>query len=282
MEKFGIGLDYKYLDRYNESIGAVVRESSKQLSHVSIVGIDNVEEAAKFKDMVPNLPVIHHLSGIAPCGLDGPDLSRMKELDTVSLALEAVWCGEDIGIWKIGKYDLPYFAPPLFTREIATFAAAGVREVQGLSSIPFLAEVPSVGSVIGDLALGDFFSILMDEGGCGIVADLSHIYSYALAKDKKWCEIVRSFPIAGVREIHIAGGRVSKRSPNRYVDSHSDAILPPILQMLEEIVPRAQNLEAITFEVGVNLDGDVFKRDFDRVARSLSKIGFECPICPNG
>lgn len=260
----------KYMDRYNNSIHAALRNQQTPLSHLSIVGISQTHEAQDFLALAGDRPVIHHLSGISPCSIQGPDLQRLSQQETFSKSMRVPWCCEDIGLWNIGSYDLPYFAPPLFTEEVAHFVAQGIRAMQDVISVPFLAEVPSVSCIIGELSLADFFRILVEETNCGIVLDISHVYSVACASQSNWQDVLKDFPMHRVREIHIAGGRLNDKHPDRYIDSHSDYIMDEVYEILDHVIAQMPGIEAVTYEVGVALDDEKFLYDFARLSERLN------------
>lgn len=267
---FGLGLDMKYMDRYSNSIRSALRNQQTSLSHLSIVGISKAQEAQDFLALAGDRPVIHHLSGISPCSIYGPDLQRLSRQENFSKSMQVPWCCEDIGLWTIGSYDLPYFAPPLFTEEIAHFVAQGIRSIEDNISVPFLAEVPSVSCVIGELSLADFFRILVEETRCGIVLDISHVYSIARASRSSWQEVLEGFPVNKVREVHIAGGRLNEKHPDRYIDSHSDYIMDEVYEILDHVIKQIPSIEAVTYEVGVALDDEKFLYDFARLSERLN------------
>jgi uncharacterized protein (UPF0276 family) len=279
---FGLGLDMKYMDRYNNSIHAALRNQQTPLSHLSIVGISQPQEAQEFLALAADRPVIHHLSGISPCSIQGPDLQRLSQQESFSKSMQVPWCCEDIGLWSIGSYDLPYFAPPLFTEEVAHFVAQGIRAMQDMISVPFLAEVPSVSCIIGELSLADFFRILVEESGCGIVLDISHVYSVARASQSTWQEVLEGFPAHRVREIHIAGGRLNDKHPDRYIDSHSDYILDEVYEILDQAIAQIPGIEAVTYEVGAALDDEKFLYDFARLSERLKKHHYSPGILQYG
>lgn len=274
MFSFGLGVDHKYIEDYNSQIKQLVFENSENISHLSVVGLTDILSAENFVQSTKHKCFIHHLSNISPCGPDGPDLNRLEIQDDISQTLQAKWSCEDIGIWNLdGKY-LPYFAPPLFTAEVAEYTARGIKELISNSSIPFAAENPSVTYVLGDLGLGEFFEELVILSGCSLVLDISHIYSYALATKRNAIEILKSYPLKHVIEIHIAGGRISKISNQRYVDSHSDQILPSVYDLLDFAIKNSPKLKAVTYEVGVNLSGETFVAECLKLEKSLQMAKF--------
>lgn len=278
MSCIGFGVDYQFQARYPHGLQQLLQRNAARLSHVSAVAIPTVEAAREVKSWCGDLPIIHHLSNVAPANPEGADLSRLAHLDEISRALAAAWCGEDIGIWSLGPYDIPYFVPPLFEADVAERTCEQIRLVMQRSSVPFLAEVPSCAFVAGRLTLGDYFRILVEGTGCGIVLDLSHVLSYALATDGDAMTVLRSLPLDHVGELHIAGGRVDQRFRFRYIDSHSDPVLDSVLELLRASVASCRNLRAITYEIGVQLTERLIEQDLTRIERAATECGFQARI----
>jgi uncharacterized protein (UPF0276 family) len=270
----GLGLDYKFSDRYPGGLEGLCNRYRDRLTHLSVVALPTRESARAFKSLAGRCAILHHLSDIAPANPHGPDLARLELQDTISRELGAVWCGEDIGIWSLGPYNLPYFAPPIFDADVADEVARQIARVQAACSIPFLAEIPSCSFVTGRLTLGEFFWRLVRGSDCGIVLDVSHVYSYALITGRDPFDVLRSLPLSHVREAHVAGGHVDPEHPFRYVDTHSDPILPEVLALLSDAVRLSPRLRGITYEIGVRLTTQQIDDDLARLETLLASADY--------
>jgi uncharacterized protein (UPF0276 family) len=270
----GLGLDYKFSDRYPGGLAGLCDRYRNRLTHLSVVALPSRESARAFKTLAGRSAILHHLSDIAPANPRGPDLARLELQDAISRELCAVWCGEDIGIWSLGPYDLPYFAPPVLDADVAEHVARQIARVQAACSIPFLAEIPSCSFVTGGLTLGEFFWRLVQGSDCGIVLDVSHVYSYALVTGRDPFEVLRSLPLSHVCEAHVAGGHVDPEHPFRYVDTHSDPILLEVLALLSDAVGLCPRLRAVTYEIGVRLTTEQIDADLARLETLLEGAGY--------
>lgn len=94
-----------------------------------------------------------------PAGIDGLRPDVLENQSNISNALQAAWCLEDIGIWNVGPYNLPYFAAPVLCESVLAMTIEGVKRIQQVSSIPFCAEIPSFSIAAGDMTLGEFFIV---------------------------------------------------------------------------------------------------------------------------
>lgn len=276
LPRLGFGLDAQYAARYPGGLEGLCCTYHDRLSHLSIVGIANEAQAQSFsKRCADGLPIIHHLPGIAPADPEGPKLDRLRRLDRLSRVMDAMWICEDIAIWSIGPYALPYFTPPIFEPDIADRIADGIVRMQEVSSVPFCAEIPSCSIVVGTMALGAFFERIVEASGCGLVADVSHIYSYAIARGLRPLDVLRSLPLERVWELHIAGGHLDPLSSRRYLDTHSEPVIEPIIALLHEAVTTCPNLRAVTYEVGVGLSCEDLRFDLDRLDNVLNDTSWK-------
>jgi uncharacterized protein len=271
----GFGIDAQYTARYPHGLQNLCLRYHDRLTHLSVVSLRNVRQAEWFKrECAKGLPIIHHLSNVAPADVDGPHLNRLQLLDDISRELKAIWSCEDIGIWSLGPYGIPYFAPPVFEAEVADNVAEGVRSVLERSSVDFLAEIPSCSFVIGKMTLGNFFHRLVERAKCRLVLDVGHVYSYALFRGEEPNRVLQSLPLTAVRELHVAGAKISPRYEYRYIDTHCDPILKEVEELLLLAVETCPELRCITFELGFSISADLIESELDRLEKTLNRVAW--------
>lgn len=251
MKNIGIGIDYQHRNSYEITFEELITNLIDCLSHLSIVGLTNEREVQKFLSLSKKTPIIHHLTNIAPAGVEGLNIVELEKQYNFTKKLKARWCVEDIGIWNIGPYNIPYFSPPVLCEPVLEQTINGINLLQSKISVPFLAEVPSCSFVAGNMDLGIFFQNLVKETNCSIVLDVSHIYSYAIYCDESCVDILKRFPLSSVKEIHIAGGSVHPIHKWRYRDTHNEPIMSEILELLKISIKQCPSLQAITYEIGI-------------------------------
>ncbi|MGW7522693.1 multinuclear nonheme iron-dependent oxidase [Streptomyces sp. NPDC054783] len=270
--RLGFGLDWQYRDRYPQSMAELRTKYDGRLSHLSVVSLPSAGDARVFMDeCARGLPVVHHLPGVAPAAPGGPNLELYTRLEAVSDVLDAVWTCEDIGLWSIGPYPLPYFTPPLFEPELADHVVEGIRTLHRLGRYPFVPEIPSCTLAVGRMSLGDFFHRVTDGADCDLLLDVAHVFSYAVAARRPFAEVLRSLPLERVVEIHVAGGYIDPTFDNRYLDTHSHSVAPAVIDLLQEAVAASPRLRAVTYEIGVGLDAGNLDEDFGRIEELLAQ-----------
>src|SRR5258708_5165922 len=142
----GLGLDYH--DSGRRSLSEFYKLVRSRINHASVVGLSGPRDADHFLSFVDGLPIIHHLSNVAPANPGGVVWTNLNLQDRLSRQMRAVWCNEDIGVWNLGPYNIPYFTPPPLEEEVADVVAENILRLQEKCSIPFLAEIPSCSFVV--------------------------------------------------------------------------------------------------------------------------------------
>jgi uncharacterized protein (UPF0276 family) len=244
-----VGLGFDYVDLNPGLLESLLGRVHGTISHLSVMTIRSETDAEAFRVAAGTLPIIHHLSNIAPADPRGPNMTLLRKQDRISRTLRAIWCNEDIGSWDLGPYFLPSFAPPLFESDVAEFVSEGIRKVQQASSVPFLPEIPACSFHAGRLSLGQFFTHVVEGTNSFLLADLSHVYSYALAVDQEPRQVLETLPLHRVWHIHVAGGFSASDDPTYYYDSHDRLTPEPILELMRHAITRCPNLRAVTFEI---------------------------------
>ncbi|MDF7628961.1 DUF692 family protein [Erwiniaceae bacterium L1_55_4] len=272
ISRVGLGIDYTH--SYGQKLSELIKLARNGISHLSVVAIPDLKTAKKFQHAYSDFPIIHHFSGMEPAGIDGLRMDVLDKQNDMSNILQASWCLEDIGIWNVGPYNLPYFAAPVLCESVLRMTIEGVKKIQEVSGIPFCAEIPSFSIAAGDMSLGEFFTKLVDETGCGLVLDISHVFSYAIYFDESPASVLHSLPLDAVKEIHIAGGSVHPKYNWRYRDTHSEKIVEEVFPLLEDALKNCKNLKAVTYELGVGITTEVITVDLENIENSCEKMSF--------
>lgn len=271
--RLGFGLDWQYRGLYPQPMPELCARYADRLSHLSCVSLPSETDARTFVETCAgDLPVVHHLPGVAPAAPEGPNLELFTRLEAVSEALDAVWTCEDIGLWSVGPYPLPYFTPPLFEREVADHVVTGINKLHEVSRFPFVPEIPSCTLAVGRMGLGDFFHRVTDGADCDLLMDVAHVFSYAVAAGQPFDKVLKSLPLDRVVEIHVAGGHIDATYENRYLDTHSHSVTPEVIDLMQEAVSLSPRLRAVTYEIGVGLDAEQLDTDFARIEQLLEEI----------
>ncbi len=122
---------------------------------------------------------------------------------------------------------------------------------------------------------GEFLHELIKPINGFLILDLHNIYCQAENFKTDFMDLVRSYPLEKVREIHISGGSwqnsiYSKAIKKVRRDTHDDKVPAKILEVLPEVLKLCPNLQYIIFErLGTSLmdekDKVQFRKDFLKI-----------------
>lgn len=110
----------------------------------------------------------------------------------------------------------------------------------------------------GEITDGDFFAAVAEASDSGIVLDLHNLWCNERNGRQSVAEALARVPLDRVWEIHLAGGM---EMSGYWLDAHSGAVPPEVLEIAAGLIPRLSNLGALIFEVlpehlsGIGLDG---------------------------
>jgi uncharacterized protein (UPF0276 family) len=169
------------------------------------------------------------------------------------------------GVLEVG---VPLPLPP--TVEAAALVASRAAALGVRYPVPFLLENPA--HYLADLPGDDeiegetgLMNRITEDGGCWQLLDLHNLYCNSL----NFAADVRAL-LGGVRldrviEIHVAGGSWRE---GVYMDGHDGRVPEPVWELLEEVLPRAENVAGLVFEVAdepwPRLEPDVIEGELER------------------
>lgn len=248
------------------------------------------EEASLFAEMEARLAATPALFHPVHLNLFGPELETPRALAELELHARAVgspWVSNDVAWWHTRGRAFPgylYLAPP-FDRAALDDAIAHALHVQASLDRPLLLENPAVLCARGDLHVVDFMNALHEETGLGLLFDAGHFYSHQLARGLPLLDGLDRLNADAIYEVHLAGGVVVTRGEQRlYIDDHPQPVRDEVLAITEALLPRAQNLCALTFEGDGQSEGaaaSMLARLRPWIARARHD-GVEAPVPSSG
>ncbi len=123
---------------------------------------------------------------------------------------------------------------------------------------------------------GEFLKKLLEPVNGFLILDLHNIYCQASNFKIDPIELVKSYPLDKVKEIHVSGGSwadvsTSKNKVRR--DTHDEAVPKEVLALLKEALPLCKNVEYIIFErLGNTIKTEKDKLQFAKDFKKIKKI----------
>jgi uncharacterized protein (UPF0276 family) len=171
--------------------------------------------------------------------LDCEHLARLKSLcdryQPESFSEHLAWSTHD-GIFFNDLLPLPY------TEETLARIAEHIDDVQTTLGRQMLLENPSTYVQFAESAIpeAEFLAEISRRTGCGLLLDVNNVFVQAKNHALDAREYLRNFPLARVREIHLAGHaeQTDETGAPLLIDAHGSPVAEPVWTLYEEVLAR--------------------------------------------
>lgn len=187
---------------------------------------------------------------------------------------------EHFGFMTAGNFHRSAPLPVPLTSATLSLGQSRIRQLADICGIPVGLENLALAFGPKDVAeQGVFLKHLISVVDGFLLLDLHNIYCQLCNFDVDPIELLESYPLDKVKEIHISGGSWSHppSSLNKAIrrDTHDHAVPEEIFELLQLALPRCPHVEAIIFErigntILNNADAEHYREDFFRI-KSLVK-----------
>jgi len=256
---------------YNDHVRRVLDRAPTAVDHLSIVPdvlqVDHVRHGrrsarGRFADveivadvvleLARDFPMVGHGVGLSigsPRALDRGYVNRMRSWVE---RLRLLWYSEHLSFFRLRRgstaaHDAGLACPLPCDRAVQVAVARRAAAVQAALGVPFLLEngVSYVAPVDDDMCEPEFLNGLCAGANTGLLLDLHNLYVNSRNLGVDAAAALEALDAATVREIHIAGG---DDLLGYYTDAHSGSTPEPVWALLRRVLPRLEQLQAITFE----------------------------------
>jgi uncharacterized protein (UPF0276 family) len=221
-----------------------------------------------------DLPGRKVLCGLgAPAGQGTPGRgARLPELERMIDRLAPAWVSEELAFDRAGTLqgEFPTLVRLPVRQSLAGLSAA-VRAVRSLGdrlSVPFA--VKNVASYLrprpDEMSDGAFLAGVVETAGCGLVIDVSSLWTSARHGRQAQDALVAELPLHRVWELRVGREGVP---PAGRPDARTGGVPDEILGFVRRLVPRLPALRALVLEVGPRsallLGADGLRREIERL-----------------
>jgi len=168
--------------------------------------------------------------------------------DALIDALDIAWHSEHLGYTTVDGEFLGTMLVPPRTTEVLDLIVDRVTTIQRRYAKPFLLEnvvnlFPDPG---GEFTPAGFLNEIVRRTGCGLVFDAYNLECDVHNGLSETDAFLDELNLEAVREIHVACGTEDR---GLQVDVHSRVTRNQTLELLQRVLPRTPNVEAVIFEI---------------------------------
>src|SRR5581483_6931902 len=136
--------------------------------------------------------------------------------------------------------------------------AESIARIEAATGLQVLPENPPGSFYLGDLHILDYFALVSERAGCGLLLDCAHLAMFQRLRGLAPTAGLDGFPLDRVVELHVAGGdEVDVDGLALVEDSHRPEPLADTWAIVERVLPRASSLRALVYECERNRPDEV-------------------------
>ena len=207
----------------------------------------NAEIMAELKNAAGKVRFLVHGVGLSIASAGGYSDTYVRLLDEIFSELPVAWHSEHLAYTIVDNEHLGTMLPPPRTREALDMLCRRIDFLERRYPVPFLLEniVRFLPEHPAEYSESEFLNLLSRNTGCGFVLDV-----YNLECDQKNFgfnieAFLQELDLSRVAEMHVAGG---VHDLGFQLDVHSRLTADSTRALAEDILRRAPNVRALTFE----------------------------------
>lgn len=253
LPRLGVGVSGEFGSATRGIDAVLLRDARPDLVHFYEYGadVDRGLDEHVLRWVATGLPTTYHFLDVNLAEREDVD-DRWLEI-TVENArrINAAWLCGDAGLWHFGPRERGHqlLLPPVLCRESAIEAAESIGFIQEATGFSVLPENPPSVIFLGDMHILDWFALVSERSGCGILLDCAHLAIFQRLRGLPPLTGLDGFPLDRVVEMHVAGGSPASIDGFEYIeDGHLPEPIPDTWQIFEHAAARASNLRAVCYE----------------------------------
>lgn len=180
-------------------------------------------------------------------------MQRLERIAALATLARPIMFTEHLALTRSpAGLDAGHLVPLLLTRELLDVVSNRVALLQATLGIPVALENIAAPFALrgGDFTEAEFFMELVNRTGCGMLLDVVNLLYTARNQQLAPVDLLRSYPLAAVMQLHLAGGFVQA---GYWVDSHSQPIELEAFELLSELRTACPKLRTVVVERDSNL-----------------------------
>ena len=189
----------------------------------------------KLRQMASLYPLAFHCIGFNLGSMEESQRDYLDKIKSLVDEFRPAWISDHLCFCGHSGHHAPDLLPIPHTEEMLTHIKNKIETIINSLQVPFLVE--NVSTYIhfeeSSLTEEEFLSELTQVDGCGILLDVNNLYVNSQNHGFDPVEAFKKLPMDKISQIHLAG---HKNHQTHLVDTHSENIQPPVLNLFQTII----------------------------------------------
>jgi uncharacterized protein (UPF0276 family) len=263
VQQMGVGIGYRI------GLAHQIRERADEIDWVEFLAEEWLPLTASRRSLIEEIcevfPVAVHCTELSVgSGADGVSLDYVFRVKELCDLVRSPWLSDHMCLTHDGRNRFGHLVPISWTWESVERVSLQARHIQEIIEIPFLLEnISSHYELPGDMSESEFFSEVLDRSDCAMLLDVANVYANSVNNNFDPYEMIDSYPLDRVTEIHIAGGTWKD---SFLEDSHDAPVMSDVWDLLGHAVVRCH-------PSGILLERDAnFPSSFKEISDELGRV----------
>jgi len=257
---------------YRPELHDKILESTSQIDFLEVIAERYAYGADKalynLAQLAERHPIIPHGVSLSIGTCQRVSKSHLEKIKTLVAITKAPYFSEHLAVTQSPGIELGHLSPVCFNEGVLEHVVDNIDYVQTTLGIPLVLEnitltheVP--GSTMPQEA---FFKEMCQRTGCGILLDLTNLYTNSVNWKTDLENQLEKFPLEHVVQVHLAGGYWSG---DKLIDSHSEAVPDTVWTMFHALLKKTSVKGAIVERDSNFLDFEALLSEVTQIRTAL-------------
>jgi uncharacterized protein len=221
---------------FREELAEETFAAHEQLDFVEVIAEQYArpEGLDRLREIADTFTVIPHGVGMSIGSMGPVDSEHLKTIKRVSDVAGSPYYSDHLCMTRVPGIDLGHLAPLWFREDLLKKTIEKVRIVQDALNKPLILE--NVSYVVdlpnSELTQTEFIRELTASTGCGILLDVTNLYTNAVNHDIDTRQFLDELPVDRVVQVHLAGGYWRD---GVLIDGHSNPVPEEVWELYTQL-----------------------------------------------
>jgi uncharacterized protein len=236
---------------HRREVSEGIRTAGDQIDFVEIITEKYISAPRWSLDLLAQLAeqfvVIPHGVSLSVGTAAPTSKSFLQSVRQICTMVNAPYYSDHLAVTQSPGIDIGHLSPVTYNPVTLAHVIDNIKRVQDFLGLPFVLENITETHVVpgSTMALADFLHQVVDRTDCGILLDVTNLYTNSVNLGFDPLEFSRRYPLDSVVQVHLAGGVWSH---GQLVDSHSESVPAMVWDLFGQLVPEMPHLKGALIE----------------------------------